>query len=223
MNSSFSGAATAASAIALSVAGIHLATAQNTGASACTGPQINLQQSSTSWQTNQDATMSFTGGSIQLSAGKGGAASAVLQAGFFDAADACVDIVTPSPLTDPNAAVAGIEFGVNQQSGEYYAFVIVAAGSAGVMHHQTRTGNDISVLVPFAAARTVKTDPNATNTLHLTWKGTNATAYINDQQFAAFSIPTLQNTLFGLYVQGDGSKTGAATWNFTNLQLGNSP
>jgi hypothetical protein len=189
---------------------------------ACTGAQVDLQ-SNPSWQTNQGSTISFIGDSLQLTPSKGGAASALYQAGFFDAADVCVDIVTPATVVDPTAAFAGIEFGVNQQSGEYYAFVISAAGSAGVMHHLTLTGNDLTIVTPFAMSPAVKTTANATNTLHLTWTATSATAYVNDQQFATFSFSTLHNTLFGLYAQGETSKTAAATWNFTNLQIGNSP
>jgi len=166
--------------------------------------------------------LTISGGFAQLTPLPGDFAYANYGGKFFDNADVCVDVLSPT-VADPTQAAAGIMFGLNDQL-SFYVFAVEEDGQAAVLQYQSLTGAWLYP-VPWGAAPMLKKGGNATNTLRVTWSGTSGTAYINGQQFATFTIPAFKGTTFGIWCEGDPSinPTVGATYQFTNLKLTNVP
>jgi hypothetical protein len=135
---------------------------------------------------------------------------------FIDSGDYCIDMVAPK-LPDPSGGDGGIIFGMT--NGDFYAFMLRADGQAAV--NRWLNGAWLTP-VSIRPAPGVKTAPNATNTLRVTFKGNSASAYVNDQLFITFNIPQpFQNSLIGLIAEDDVS--GPITYQFSNLKITNVP
>jgi hypothetical protein len=201
-------------------------------AMACMGPTVlysdNFQQASPAWQA-PPGEMTIAGGHMSLTPPQGQTTAAIYMGGYYDNADTCIDLVSPS-VTDVTNAMAGLVFGISlptaadssqapQAPTTMYMFGLFESGQAFVAQFQNGT---VVFLVPPQAASAVLAGPNVTNTLRATWNGTSGTAYINGQQFSTFNFPqAFQNALIGLMVAGDASATAGATWNFANLKITN--
>jgi len=143
---------------------------------------------------------------------------------IIDSGDACVDMVGPN-VADPSTAAAGIMFGFTDVN-SYYLFMAREDGQAAVIQFLP-AGDHEATLTPVAyqVAPALKPGANVTNTLRVTWSGTRASTYINDQLFFAFDIQALQNTMIGLYVGPDFAPDTSAsvTYQFNNLKVTNAP
>jgi hypothetical protein len=171
------------------------------------------------------ATLTIGGGFMKATPGVGLWAEVNYLGGFFDAADACIDVVTPS-AGDVTQLLGGFQFG-NDPNGNFMALLIEADGYA-IVKKYSNLGNGAWISpVPRQQTALVKSGLNATNTLRVTWSGNSGTAYINGQQFATFPVtPPLQNTTIGVYASGDTGVAGAtmgATWQYANLKVTNPP
>lgn len=195
---------------------------------ACGGATLlSFQTGDPSWEVDQQGTeevqgtLSISGGFALLTPLPGDFTFADYQGNFFDSADACVDVLSPT-VADPSQAAAGIMFGETED--DFYVFAAEEDGQAAVLQYQ----NDTNVWlypVPWRAAPALKKGANVTNSLRVTWKGTTGTAYINGQQFATFTIPAFDGTVFGLWCEGDPDVNPiiGATYRFSNLTLNNVP
>jgi hypothetical protein len=187
---------------------------------ACMGPTViyadNFQAENPAW-TAIPGSLAIESGQAKLTAPPGVVSTAVFEGSFMDSADACVDIAGPT-VPDPGTVEGGILFGFNDEA-DYYAFVAFEDGRAAIFRLQ----ND-QWLTPVAPrpAPALRTGPNSTNTIRISWKGSTASAYINTQPFVSFNIPqTFQNTKFGLFTGNDADN--ATTFQFSNLKVTNVP
>lgn len=191
---------------------------------ACMGPTVlytdNFQQPNSNW-AGPPGTLVIGGGYAQVTPPQGDWSIAGYTGSSFDSADMCVDVLSPT-TTDQGSAVGGLVFGLNATASaiDYYSLQIEEDGYATVALWQNNAWTNP---VSWRAAPTVKTGPNATNTLRVTWKGSSATGYINGQLFGTFNIQALSSSLIGVFAQGDASPTAGATWKFTNLKITNVP
>ena len=182
---------------------------------ACKGPTLLF---SDDFQTADPAwilwagSMSISGGSAQLTSNPGTYANIAYAGTFVDSGDACVDMVAAT-AKDPTSTIGGIMFGGTDDN-NFYALVTRPDGQAAIIRQQN---GGWLLPVPMRAAPAVKTGA-ATNTLRVTWKGTDATAYINDQQFIAFKIQPFKNGMIGLYAEPEGN-----SYKFSNLKITNAP
>jgi hypothetical protein len=94
------------------------------------GPTVlysdNFQQANPAWQAIfNDNALNISGGYLQLAPPQGRSTGAAYQGSFFDNADACVDVLSPT-VTNPNSGVAGIMFGYNPAGTnlDFYALLI---------------------------------------------------------------------------------------------------
>jgi hypothetical protein len=190
---------------------------------ACKGPTTifsdNFQTLDPAWSAAVgDPTVS--GGHAQLSAQSGGYLNFLAYEGaFIDTGDFCVDVVAPT-LQDTTTGEGGIMFGLDS-GGNFYAFVVEEDGKARITRYQNG-----GWLTPVSerAAPSLKTGPSVTNTLRVTWKGTSASAYINDTLFVTFAVPAFQNTMIGLYMENDTAAGGPTiVYQFANLDITNVP
>jgi len=183
----------------------------------------NFQQVDPAWNMFSQGTLDISGGYAQVTPPAGDSAYAVYDGGFFDSADACVDIVSPT-VADPTQAVAGLVIGMDP-SGSFYACQIGEDGTAAVARYSSAGDGAWALPVSWRPAPAVKTGANALNTLRITWKGNSGTCYINGQLFSAFVIPqAFVNSAIGFSVGGDSpGATAGATWKFTNLKITNAP
>jgi len=198
---------------------------------ACMGNTVlysdNFQQQS-AWPIPSGtgtATVSVGGGFLQVTPAVGDTWSENYEGAFFDAADACIDMITPS-AGDVTQLTGGFMFG-NDPNGNFMVLLVEADGYAAVGKFSNAGNGAWLNPVPWQQSALVKTGLNATNTLRVTWSGNSGTAYINGQQFATFPItPPFQNTTLGVYASGDTGVAGAtmaATWKFANLKVTNVP
>jgi hypothetical protein len=235
-------------ALRLAVAAV-LATAAlaSSPALACMGPTVllaeNFQTNDPAWVVPIDPGLPTNpplnpGSNVTISAGYAALTPPVAVLGvaeyggdIFPSADVCVDILSPA-VADPSQAAGGIMFGFKlpytQISGyAFYVFAIEEDGQAAVMQYQylVHGAHSWTALVPWQAAPTLKPGGNATNTLRVTYKGTSGTAYINNEQFASFTLPAFTNTTIGFFCEGVAgvNPTTGATWQFTNLKVTNVP
>lgn len=181
---------------------------------ACKGPTVifsdNFQTANPAWSAPV-GTLAIANGQAQLTAAAEQPALAIYGGKFIDSGDACVDIVAPN-VQDPTEAIGGIVFGLSQA--DFYAFVVRPDGQAAVIRQQN--GGWLTP-VPPRAAPALKTGANVANTLRVTWQGTNAAAYINDQPFITFTVPAFQNSEIGFYAESDLSTPVA--FQFGNLDV----
>jgi hypothetical protein len=170
---------------------------------ACKGPTLifsdDFKSADPAW-VQDFGKLTITGGMAQLTSEPGHIASADYQGFFLDSGDACVDVVAPT-VKDPSTTVGGIMFGRTDDD-NFYAFVVRSDGRAAIFRRQN--GGWLTP-VPMRSAQNAKVGPNAANTLRVTWKGTEGTAYVNDQQFIAFKIEPFKNGTFGLYCEPEGN------------------
>jgi hypothetical protein len=125
----------------------------------------------------------------------------------FDSGDACVDVISPNVR---GGVIGGFMFALTQ--GSVYAVVVAAAeGTAGVLRfNKEKWGWAVSA----RKVDSIKPQVTAPNTVRLTWKGSAATAYVNDKQFANFTVQPVKNALFGLF-----ALTNGETMQFDNLKI----
>jgi hypothetical protein len=189
---------------------------------ACKGPTTllldNFQTVDPAWALSDG--LAISGGNATVTATAGGTLNYLNYEGqFFDTADVCVNMVSPT-VSDPTTALGGIMFGLN--NGGYWLFLVEEDGKAQIVRNQN--GGWLTP-VTMRAAPSLKTGANVSNTLRLTYKGTSGSAYINDTLFVTFTIPqAFQNTQIGLYAENDAATGGAAiTYTFSNLDITNVP
>ena len=147
------------------------------------------------------------GGSAQLKSEPGKLALAGYNGEFFESGDACVDVISPNVR---GGVFGGFVFAMTQ--GNIYALVVAAAeGTAGVIRF-----NKTAWIWPVSARKidSIKPQVTAPNTLRVTWRGSAATAYVNDKQFAQFTVQPVKNALFGLFALTEGE-----TFQFRNLKI----
>jgi hypothetical protein len=202
-----------------------LAVAATTGqAFACMGPTViysdNFQQANPAW-AGPPNTLVISGGVAQLTPPQGDWTITGYTGAAIDTGDMCADMVSPT-VPDQSQAVGGLVFGLDASSSsiDYYSLQIEEDGYVTVARWQNSAWANP---LPWKAAPMVKTGPNATNNLRVTWKGTTGTAYINGQSVGTFTMQPVQNTLIGFFGQGDASPTAGATWKFSNLKVTNAP
>jgi hypothetical protein len=185
---------------------------------ACKGPTLlfsdNFQTVDPAWNS-QFGTLNIGGGKVQMSSDAGNIALVLYQGAFFDSGDACVDI-TATGVTDPTMVRGGIVFGATDSS-NFYIFMLQANGQATIERMQN--GGWLTP-VPTRAAPGAKAGVAAVNTLRLTWKGTDASAYVNDQLFINFKIQPFTNGMFGFEAEGDVSGYNVS---FSNVKITNAP
>ena len=199
-----------------------LAVAVTSGpAFACKGPTLifadNFQSADPAWHGE----LAVSGGHANVAAIPNQFAGAFYGGEFIDSGDYCVNMVGPT-LQDQTAIRGGMVFGFTDVE-NFYAFLAEEDGKATVI----RKLNGQPPLSPVAmrAAPALKTGANVTNTLRITWDGTSASAYINDQPFITFNLPqALQNTMIGLDVENDtASGSSPIAYTFSNLKVTNVP
>jgi len=117
----------------LATAVLGLAAVAPAPALACMGPTVLLsedfQQADPAWQHSPDSTMSISGGYLRLSPPEGHGTDAIYNGAFFDNADACTDILSPT-VTDPGGGAAGLVFGATPSG--YHAVQITEDGRAAL-------------------------------------------------------------------------------------------
>lgn len=182
---------------------------------ACKGPTViyqdNFQSADPAWSAPFGGTPVISGGQAQVTAQPGDFNVYVYEGTFVDSGDYCVTVTGPT-LSDPTSALGGVAFGFDN-NGDFYAFLVREDGQATVYRNQNG-----GWLTPVAmrAAPALKTG-TASNTLRVTWKGTTASAFINDQPFINFTIQAFKNSMIALYAEADGN--APATYSFSNLNV----
>jgi hypothetical protein len=150
---------------------------------------------------------SVSGGRAQVKSESGKLALIGYNGEYFDSGDACVDVISPNVR---GGVLGGFMFAIQQ--GSIYAVVVSAAeGTAGVVRF-----NKDKWMWPVSARKvdSIKPQVTAPNTIRVTWKGSAATAYINDKQFANFTVQTVKSAPFGLFAMTEGE-----TYQFRNLKI----
>ena len=189
---------------------------------ACKGPTTlfadNFQTVDPAWALADG--LAISNGAATVTAQAGGTLNYLNYEGnFFDNADVCVNVVGPT-VSDPTTALGGIMFGLGNNG--YWLFLVEEDGKAQIVRN---VNGGWLTPVTMRAAPSLKTGANVSNTLRVTYKGTTASAYINDTLFVTFSIQqAFQNTQIGLYAEND-AQSGAApiTYTFSNLDITNVP
>jgi hypothetical protein len=200
-------------------------------AGACMGPNVlvsdNFQSLDPAWTLdprldNPGTTFSVAKGYALLTALVGDYAAASYESAFFDSADACVEVISPA-VADASQAAAGIMFG-ESQAGDFYVFAVEEDGKAAILHYQSETQVWDSPL-PWRAVPGLKTGANVTTTLRVTWSGTSVTAFINGAQLATVQTPQFQNTMLGIWCEGDPGTNAmmGTTYQFANFKVTNVP
>ena len=188
---------------------------------ACKGAQTvladNFQTADSSWGPMFGANLIISDGQAQLTVPPGKIGGALYGGILVDSGDYCIDMIAPS-VADPNTVLGGIIFGLGDLE-DYYAFVAVAGGQAGVLHQQS---SRVTLTVPMNTAPSLQVGANATNTIRVTWTGAAVSTYINGQLFAQLQMPQgFFDSKIGLYV--DNATTAPVTYTFKNLNVTNGP
>jgi hypothetical protein len=181
---------------------------------ACKGPNVifadNFAEADPGWGTNDSLVIGS--GHAQLKSQPGGVAGSFYSGSFFEDADICIDVAAPA-AKNPAEVNAGLVFWADDWD-NFYMFQITPGGQASI--YRSQKGKS---MFPVSWRKAdVKTGANAANTLRLVLKGTSATAYINDKQFAAFKgMPPKDGSLIGMF---GASENGAVNvWTFSNLKV----
>ncbi len=190
-----------------------------TPALACKGSETFLRDDFTeedpAWNI-QNSNAQISGGALKVRSEPGHINNLIYQGQNFPGADVCIDIIAPADK--PSNQVQG---GVGFWNGKGWDLVYIATdGSAGVDGLQA--GKWVSP-VPNRKFDAIKTTPNATNQLRVTWKAPppsnsrdapdpTVTIYINDKQFIKYKVMPNANRAISVYAVTDG-----ATYQFKNL------
>jgi hypothetical protein len=161
-------------------------------------------------------------GFAKLTPSVGDYAVGIYQGLFFDTADACVDVINPQ-VNDPSQSSGGLVFGLDQTD-NFYVLAVRQDGQAAVMNYRSDT-QAWTYLVPWKQVAELKTGANSTNTLRVTWSGTSANTYLNGTAFATVQIPQFNNTVLGIWCEGDpqSNPTLGATYQFANFKVTSVP
>jgi hypothetical protein len=179
----------------------------------------DFQTTDPAWDMTPAGAFASSGGQAKLTAPPNSVAIALYDGQFFDCGDYTVNTLAPAaaPGASPST-IGGLMFGLNASTGDFYAFVVFG-NQAAVIRHQN--GGFLTPVQP-RPAPTLNTSANASNKLRVTWKGTSAAAYINDQPFITFNLAqAFQNTQIGLWIENDGS--APITYTFSNMVVTNPP
>jgi hypothetical protein len=182
---------------------------------ACKGPNVvfadSFAEADPGWGTNDQLVIGSN--RAQLKSQPGGVAGSFYTGSFFDDADICIDVTSPA-ARNPAEVNAGLVFWADDWD-NFYMFQITPDGQASI--YRSQKGKTIFP-VSWRKADAVKPGANAVNTLRLTLKGGNGTAYVNDKQFVAFKgMPPKGGSLIGLF---SASENGAVNiWSFSNLKI----
>jgi len=192
-----------------------------TPALACKGSKVqftdDFRQVDSSWGVDPDA-VSVEDGKVKIKPDATSNYVVLYKGPKFVDADLCVTIQIPALYGGRAQLRAGAVFwAANYDS--YYAFLIQPDGRAALM--RLDKGNMLPV-VNFRGVDNLKTQPGDKNVLRLTTKGTNVTAYVNDERFASINgrVPD-GGGQFGLFAQSE--EAHRDTWKFTDLKVTDLP
>jgi hypothetical protein len=181
---------------------------------ACKGSNVLYEDDFSSNDGNwpNDDTFNIFRGNARLKPPAGRNAAAIYNGMTFDDADICVDVALPQ-ARDPTRVLGGLIFWQDDQN--FYAFLVSPDGNATVLSVQDgKSTRPVSL----RKADSLNTAANSVNTLRVTSKGEEVSAYINDKPFATFKgEPPSSGGHVGFWGQ---SENGAEnTWSFSNLKI----
>jgi hypothetical protein len=184
----------------------------STPALACKGPNVifndDFASENPSWVGSGEFTVS--GGRGQFKSNPGEFAVLVNEGDRFEAGDLCVDIIAPDYKGGGND-YAGVLFGFKDMANFHAFYISPPDGMVGVT--AKKAGKWVSP-VPARKSDALKQQSGAVNTVRLTWKGADVTAYVNDKLFLKFKVQPVADAYFGLYGQTDGK-----AWQFDNYKI----
>jgi hypothetical protein len=188
----------------------------STPALACKGRKVlssnDFAKEDSSWEAVLAGEFTLSGGRAQFKSEEGKIGGILNQGERAEGGDFCVDVIAPD-YRGGGSEFAGLLFGFKRGGSELHAlWVSPAEGTVGVT--AKKASKWVSPVTP-RKSDAVKQQSGAVNTLRLTWKGGEATAYVNDKQFANFKVPAVPDaTFFGMYGQTEGK-----VWQFDNFKL----
>jgi hypothetical protein len=192
--------------------------AATTSAFACQGSTTiladNFQTASPAWHGQ----LSVSGGRLNLTASGGVYAVAFYGTKMTDSGDACVQMIGPPNLKNPNSARAGIVFGFTDLA-NYFIFTAFEVGGATI--DAFHNGGFLELMNPTPTAA-LRKGGNTVNTLRVTWKGTSVSTYINNTPFMTLNLHyPVQNGFIGFFADNDESTP--TTYQFGNLDVTSVP
>jgi hypothetical protein len=130
-------------------------------------------------------------------------------------ADYCAEFVFPKPPSDTNPVCAGLTFWQTDLQNEL-AFFICTNQSAFMSKLTNNAWKD--VYAEYKTVTSVKTDPNAVNSVRVLAKDGKLTLFVNGKQVKAIQTPQPTSPLpFGLYTSVDNATDANPTVKFTSL------
>ncbi len=191
---------------------------------ACHGANVKLLDDFTSassgiWASDDD--FSIASGRLRLRPAAGSSALVIDKGDLFDNVDICVDVTAPE-ARNTDAARGGLVFWFDSDEtappglgDKFYAFELTPDGRAGI----TRVDRGKSQApVPLRKAEGFRAGAGAPNTLRLTLKGREGTAYLNDRPIFSFQgDPPPGGGNIGLF--GRSEPLAADIWTFANIMV----
>ena len=193
---------------------------------ACHGANVKLQDDFTSasfgiWASDDD--FSIASGRLRLRPTAGSLALVIDKGDLFDDVDICVDVTVPE-ARNTDAARGGLVFWFDNDENappglgyKFYAFELTPDGRAGIT--RVDRGKSLSP-VPLRKADGFRAGAGSANTLRVTLKGREGTAYVNDMPVFSFQgDPPLGGANIGLF--GRSEPLAANIWTFANIKVTN--
>jgi hypothetical protein len=185
----------------------------STPALACKGRNTimsdDFAKEDASWQAVWGE-FSVANGRGQLKSEPGNAAMVLNGSDYVESGDICVDLIAPNARN----LFAGIVFNAVVQGDAAGLYTFIANINEGTVAVGRLTKGKFLLPVGWRKSDAINQRANATNTLRLTWKGNNATAYVNDKQVASFGVQSQKETYVGLLAWPE-----AETFQFDNFKV----